>query len=258
MITIKNPEQIAKMRDAGKALYEVYQLVRERVVPGVTTGELDAYAESLIRGKHGIPSCLHYCDYPASLCTSVNDEVVHGIPNKKRVLKEGDIISIDSCLMLNGWQSDSAFTVGVGHISDEAQRLIDVTEQCFWAGARMAVQGNRLGDIAHAVQQLAEANGYGVIRDYTGHGIGRSIHEDPTVYNFGQPGHGLRLRQGMTICVEPMIAAGDWHVTLDQDGWTARTKDRSICAHYEHTLAINEKGLPELLTYPGFVWKEEA
>lgn len=256
MISLKNPDQIAKMRASGALLYEVLQQVREAVKPGVTTADLDAFAEKLIRKAGAVPSFLHYQGYPATLCTSVDDAVVHGIPNKKQVLKEGQIISIDCGLILEGWQSDSAFTVGVGEISPEAQSLIEITEQCFFRAARMCVAGTRLGDVGHACQEWAESHGCGVIRDLTGHGIGRELHEDPPVYNFGVPGKGLRLRKGMTIAVEPMISVGDWRVTCDADQWCYRTRDHSLCSHYEHTLAINEEGLPELLTYPGFNWED--
>lgn len=258
MITLKNPDQIAKMRVSGALLYEVLQKLREAVKPGVTTADLDAYADELIRKNHAIPSFLHYEGYPASICASVDDAVVHGIPSKKQVLKEGQIISIDCGLVLDGWQADSAFTVGVGEISAEAQSLIEITEQCFWKAARQCIAGNRLGDVGNACQSWAESHGCGVIRDLTGHGIGREMHEDPPVYNFGTPGKGLRLRKGMTIAIEPMISAGDWRVTCDADQWCYRTRDRSLCSHYEHTIAINESGLPEILTYPGFTWKEEA
>lgn len=257
MISLKNPNQIEKMRKAGALLYEIEQKIREAIKPGVTTGALDAYAEQLIRKNHAIPTELGYEGYPASICASVDDMVVHGIPSDKIVLKEGQIISIDITLSLDGWQADSAFTVGVGEISPAAQKLIDVTEQCFFAAARQAFAGNRLGDVGYACQQLAENHGYGVVRDLTGHGIGREMHEDPSVYNFGQPGRGTRLHRNMTICIEPMIAAGDWHVTEDDDGWGIRTRDHSLAAHYEHTVLIGD-GLPELLTLPGFVWKEEA
>ena len=258
MISLKNPDQIGKMRKAGALLYEVLQQVRAAVKPGVTTAQLNDLAEKLIRRNHAIPSFLNYEGYPASICASVDDAVVHGIPSAKQVLREGQIISIDCGLILDGWQSDSAFTVGVGEISEAAQRLIDITEECFWRSARQAVAGNRLGDVGHACQAFAEANGCGVIRDLTGHGIGREMHEDPPVYNFGIPGKGLKLRKGMTIAIEPMISAGDWRVTCDADQWCYRTRDRSLCSHYEHTIAINESGLPEILTYPDFVWKEEA
>ncbi len=258
MISLKNPDQIALMRKAGALLYEVLQQVRTAVKPGVTTAELNNLAERLIRRNHAIPSFLGYEGYPASICASVDDAVVHGIPSTKQVLREGQIISIDCGLVLDGWQADSAFTVGVGEISEAAQRLIDVTEECFWRAARQAVAGNRLGDVGHACQALAEANHYGVIRDLTGHGIGREMHEDPPVYNFGVPGKGLKLRKGMTIAIEPMISAGDWRVTCDADQWCYRTRDRSLCSHYEHTIAINEGALPEILTWPDFVWQEEA
>ena len=256
MISLKNPDQIAKMRTAGALLYEVLQQVRAAVKPGVTTAQLNNLAEKLIRRSHAIPSFLNYEGYPASICASVDDAVVHGIPSTKQVLREGQIISIDCGLILDGWQADSAFTVGVGEISSEAQKVIDVTEECFWRAARQAVAGNRLGDVGHACQELAESHGYGVIRDLTGHGIGREMHEDPPVYNFGTPGKGLKLRKGMTIAIEPMISAGDWRVTCDADQWCYRTRDRSLCSHYEHTIAIGD-GLPEILTYPDFVWKEE-
>ena len=256
MISLKNSDQIAKMRVAGQLLYEVHQQLRAQIKPGVTTGDLDAYAESLIRKAGAIPSFKGYQGYPATLCTSVDDAVVHGIPSKKQVLKEGQIISVDCGLILDGWQSDSAFTMGVGQISEEAQALIEITEQCFWKSARQCIAGNRLGDVGYACQEWAESHGCGVIRDLTGHGIGREMHEDPPVYNYGVPGKGLRLRKGMTIAIEPMISAGDWCVTCDADQWTYRTRDRSLCSHYEHTLAINEEGLPEILTLPGFNWED--
>lgn len=257
MIYLKNPDQIAKMRDAGALLYEVLQKLREAVKPGITTGALDVYAEQLIRKNKAIPSFLNYHGYPATLCSSVDDEVVHGIPSDSQVLKEGSIISIDCGLVLDGWQSDSAFTMGVGEISAHAASLIEITEQCFWKGIQKAVVGNRLGDIGHAVQSWAEEHGCAVIRDLTGHGIGRAMHEEPSVFNFGEEGRGIRLRRGMTLAIEPMIAAGDWLVTEDDNEWTFRTRDGSLCAHYEHTIAITENGLPEVLSLPGFTWKEE-
>ena len=256
MISLKNPNQIAKMREAGKILREVEDEVRLAIKPGVTTAELDIMAERLIRKNHAIPSSLHYEGYPCSICASINDEVVHGIPSDRRVLKDGDIISIDCTLLLDGWQADSAFTAGVGTISAEAEKLIRVTEECFWKAVRLCVTGNRLGDVGHAVQSHAEANGFTPIREFTGHGIGREMHEDPAVYNFGEPGHGMRLRKGMVIAVEPIIAAGNWRLTIDDDGWCARTADHSLTSHYEHTIAITEEGLPEILTLPGFTWEE--
>ena len=257
MSSLKNPDQIRKMREAGALLYEVLQKLREAVKPGMSTAALDVYAEQLIRKHHAIPSFLHYHGFPATLCTSADDVVVHGIPSEKEILKEGSILSIDCGLILDGWQADSAFTMGVGEISAEAEALIKITEESFWKGVRKAVVGNRLGDMGHAIQHHAESHGCGVVRDLTGHGIGRDMHEDPAVFNFGEPGRGLRLRKGMTLAIEPMITAGDWRVKEDGDGWTIRTRDGSLCSHYEHTIAINEDGLPEILTYPGFTWEEE-
>ena len=163
---------------------------------------------------------------------------------------------MDCTCSLDGWQADSAFTAGVGTISPEAEKLIRVTEECFWKGVRQCIADNRLGDVGHAIAEHAENNGYAPIRDYTGHGIGREMHEDPSVYNFGEPGRGLRLRKGMTIAVEPMIVQHDWHITTDDDGWCVRTRDHGLCAHYEHTIAINESGYPEILTLPGFRWED--
>ncbi|MGI6688148.1 MAG: type I methionyl aminopeptidase [Christensenellales bacterium] len=255
MISIKNPAQLEKMRRAGSLLYEVMQKLREVVRPGESTAAIDAYAEELIRRNQAIPSFLGYRGFPASICASVDDEVVHGIPADGVTLQEGSILSIDCGLILDGWQADSAITVPVGEVSDSLKRLIEVTEQCFFEGARAAVVGNRVGDIGHAVQSLAESRGFGVIRDLTGHGIGRNMHEDPSVPNFGEPGTGPRLRAGMTIAVEPMISLGGWHVRQLDDGWTIKTLDGSPCAHYEHTIAITADGPPEIFTLPGFRWE---
>ncbi|MBN1777637.1 MAG: type I methionyl aminopeptidase [Clostridiales bacterium] len=257
MIYLKSAAQIAAMRKAGALLYDVLIKVRHAVKPGMSTGELDGIAEKLIRDKGAIPSFLGYRGFPATLCTSLNEQVVHGIPSDTVVLREGDILSVDCGLILNGWQSDSAFTVGVGNISPEKQALIDVTEECFFLGARRAVNGGRLQDISHAVQTHAESHGYGIVRELVGHGIGRDMHEEPSVPNFGRAGQGVRLREGMTIAVEPMIAMRDPAVTELSDGWTVVTIDKSPCAHYEHTLCINDRGLPELLSYPGYVFTEE-
>lgn len=255
MIYLKNYKQIEKMRKAGHLLYEVLTKVKEAVKPGVTTAALDAYAEELIRRHHATPSFLHYEGYPATLCTSIDDEVVHGIPSDKVVLQEGSIISLDCGLMLDGWQSDSAVTVAVGEVSEEKRLLMHITEQCFFEGAMKAVDGNRIGDIGAAVQKLAEENGYGVIRSLTGHGIGRSVHEDPNVPNYGEAGRGLRLRGGMTIAVEPMIAMCDYRVHMLPDDWTWVTHDHQPCSHYEHTIAIGSD-LPEILSLPDFDWAE--
>ncbi|MBO4924932.1 MAG: type I methionyl aminopeptidase [Clostridia bacterium] len=256
MISLKNPDQLAKMRSAGHLLYDVLMAAREFISPGITTMDLNAFVDEKIRKGGGIPTELGYCGYPASICASVDDEVVHGIPSRHVTLKEGSIISVDVTLALDGWQADSAFTAPVGKIDEDRQKLIRVTEECFWKGARAAVNGNRIGDIGHAVQSHAEAHGYGVVRDLTGHGIGREMHEDPSVPNFGFPGHGVRIRPCMTFCVEPMIAMGTWRVHQLADGWTIVTNDHAPAAHYEHTLAVTPHGLPELLTLPGAVWKE--
>ena len=258
MIYLKNAEQLACMRKAGAALFEVLCRLREAVKPEVSTAALNVYAEQLIRKHRATPSFLGYHGYPASLCTSVNDQVVHGIPSEDVMLKEGDILSVDCGLVLDGWQADSAFTVGVGAISADAQKLIDVTEESFFKGVRQAVYKNHLGDISSAVQTYAESHGYGVVRKLTGHGIGRNMHEEPSIPNFGTAGRGVRLKPGMTLAIEPMITMGHYDVYELDDGWTFVTKDGSMCSHYEHTIAINEQGLPELLTYPGFVLTEEA
>ena len=256
MIYIKSAAQIAVMRQAGAKLYEVLQELRQAVKPGMTTLELDGIAEKRIRDHGATPSFLGYHGFPASLCTSINEQVVHGIPSKDVVLREGDILSVDCGLIFDGWQSDSAFTVGIGEIPQSSQKLIDVTEECFFVGARQAAQGNRLQDIGHAIQELAESHGYGVVRELVGHGIGREMHEEPSVPNYGKPGHGVRLRAGMTLAVEPMIAMRSPAVQELDDGWTVVTIDRSPCSHYEHTLVINDRGLPELLSYPGYDFAE--
>ncbi len=255
MITIKNHAQIAKMREAGALLHEVLEQIKGKIEPGITTKELDRYAEKLIRSHGAVPSFLNYEGYPASICASVDSQVVHGIPSSSTVLKEGQIISIDSGLILDGWQSDSAFTVGVGKISEQAQRLIDVTEESFFAALEVAREGFRVSDIGHAVQSYVEQRGFSTVRALCGHGIGREMHEDPNVPNYGQPGHGVRLRSGMTICIEPMITAGGYDVKTLRDGWTVVTSDGSLCSHYEHAILITD-GEPELLSLPGY-HKEE-
>ncbi|MBR3742562.1 MAG: type I methionyl aminopeptidase [Clostridia bacterium] len=257
MINIKNPIQLAKMRSAGHLLHDVLAKTKEIIRPGITTMDINAFVEEHIRKGGGIPTELGYCGYPASICASIDDEVVHGIPSPHVELKEGSIISIDVTLALDGWQADSCFTAAVGKISAEKQRLMDVTEECFWLGVRQAINGNRIGDISAAVQTHAEAHGYGVVRDLTGHGIGKEMHEDPAVPNFGAAGHGSRIRPGMTFCVEPMIAMGRWQVHQLSDGWTVVTNDHSPAAHYEHTIAVTPKGLPEILTLPGFHWEAD-
>lgn len=256
MISLKSPEQIERMREAGKILYEVESQLRDMIKPGITTGDLDRRARTLIARYGAHPSSLHYEGYPCSICTSVNDEVVHGIPSMQRVLCEGDIVSVDCTVELNGWQADSAFTAGVGKISDRAAKLIKVTEDCFWTALKAMTVGNRIGDVGAAIEENAKKNGFSPIHDFTGHGIGRMMHEDPALDNYGFPGHGVRLRKGMTLAVEPMICEGDWHLSIDEDGWCARTLDHGWCAHYEHTVAVTEHGRPDILTLPGFRWED--
>ena len=249
MIYTKNSAQIQLMREAGKLLHRVLDELKPMVRPGVTTNQIDAEAERLIRGAGAVPSFKGYEGFPSTICASVDEEVVHGFPNDKP-LKEGQLLSIDCGLILNGWQADSAFSAPVGKASKEVMKLMKVTEECFWLGAQQAREGNRLGDIGWAVQKHAEENGYGVIRDLCGHGIGQEMHEDPSVPNYGKPGRGVRLTEGMTICIEPMISMGTWKVYVKDDGWTVVTRDHSACSHYEHTLLVT-KGEPELLTFPG-------
>ena len=249
MITIKKESQIEKMRRAGVLLHDVLEKLRGEIEPGVTTLHLDHMAERLIREGGGIPSSKGYQGFPFSICASVDDQVVHGFPNKEK-LRRGQLLSVDCTCILDGWQSDSAFSVVVGGGNDKNQQLVDVTESCFWLGAQQAVAGNHLGDIGYAVQTCAESHGYGVIRDLCGHGIGVEMHEDPNVPNYGRPHRGVTLQPGMTITIEPMISMGTWKVWQEDDGWTIITRDGSPCSHYEHTLLITD-GEPEILSYPG-------
>ena len=237
-------------------LHDVLTQLKGKIEPGITTYELDRVAEKLIRSYGAVPSFLNYEGYPASICSSVDSQVVHGIPSKSTVLKEGQIVSIDAGLILDGWQSDSAFTAPVGKISEEAQRLIDVTEESFFAALDVAKEGYRVSDIGHVVQQYVESRGFSTVRALCGHGIGREMHEDPSVPNYGIPGHGVRLRRGMTICIEPMIDAGDYNVKTLKEVWTVVTSDGSLCSHYEHTILITD-GEPELLSYPGYRKEEK-
>ena len=255
-ITIKSQREIELMRAAGAVVRDTLLLLEKSAAIGMTTEELNKIAEDFIRSQGAIPSFLNYEGYPKSICTSVNEQVVHGIPDESTVLREGQTISIDSGLILDGWQSDSAFTVGVGTVSPQAQRLIDVTEQSFFAALQVAREGYRVSDIGHAVQQYVEERGFSAVRDLCGHGIGREMHEDPSVPNFGAPGHGVRLRRGMTICIEPMITAGSYNVKTLRDGWTVVTTDGSLCSHYEHTILITD-GEPELLSLPGYHKQEK-
>jgi methionyl aminopeptidase len=246
MITIKNNEQIEYMRRAGKVVSETLARLEEMIKPGITTAEIDKLAEEIILKQGAKPSFKGYHGFPASICASVNNEVVHGIPGDI-VLQEGDIISIDCGAMLNGYHGDAARTVGVGQISEVAAKLIKVTQESFFTGIKKAVVGNRLTDISYEIQKYVEHYGFSVVRDYVGHGIGTNMHEDPEVPNFGKPGRGPKLVNGMVLAIEPMVNVGSFHVETLENGWTVITSDGSLSAHYENTVAILENG-PEILT----------
>ena len=248
MITLKSAHEIEAMRLAGKITAAARALAREMVKPGVTTQQIDKAVFHFIREQGAIPSFLHYNGYPASVCISVNDEIIHGIPGK-RVLREGDIVSVDVGAYIGGYHGDCAGTYPCGQVSDEALRLIRVTQDSFVEGLKFAREGYRLSDISHAVQTFVEANGYSVVREYVGHGIGRNMHEAPEVPNYGKPGHGPRLLRGMTLAVEPMVNAGTAAIKQMPDGWTVKTADGKYAAHYENTILITA-GDPELLTDP--------
>ena len=246
-VTIKSAREIELMREAGRLLAEVHEEMAAFIKPGISTKDIDKLGEKLIREKGCIPNFLNYHGYPASVCVSVNDEVVHGIPNKHRILQEGDIVSLDAGLIYKGYHSDAARTYGVGTISKEAQQLIDVTRQSFFEGIKYAKAGNRLHDISNAIAAYAESFGYGVVRDLVGHGIGTELHEDPQIPNFRQVRKGMKLVPGMTLAIEPMINAGTWEVCWLDDDWTVVSEDGSLSAHYENTVLITD-GEPEILT----------
>ena len=248
MITLKSAHEIEAMRLAGKITAAARALAREMVKPGVTTQQIDKAVYRIIKSQGAIPSFLNYNGYPASVCISVNDEIIHGIPGK-RVLREGDIVSVDVGAYIGGYHGDCAGTYPCGQVSDEALRLIRVTQDSFFEGLKFAREGYRLSDISHAVQTFVEANGYSVVREYVGHGIGRNMHEAPEVPNYGKPGHGPRLLRGMTLAVEPMVNAGTAAIRQMSDGWTVKTADGKYAAHYENTILITA-GDPELLTDP--------
>ncbi len=247
MIRLKNESQLSLMRDAGRITGEAILAAGEIIKPGITTADIDRVIRKHIESCGAYPTFLGYGGFPASACVSVNDEVIHGIPSNKRVLKEGDIVKIDVGANYRGYNGDSARTFAVGKISPEAERLIRVTEESFYRAVQAIVDGARVGDIGHAVQTYCEQNGYSVVRRYVGHGVGADLHEDPEVPNFGIAGRGVRLIKGMTIAIEPMVNIGACDVIELPDGWTVKTRDGSLSAHYEHTVAITENG-PELLT----------
>ena len=246
-VTIKSAREIELMREAGRLLAEVHDELAAFVKPGISTKDIDKLGEKLIRDRGCIPNFLNYNGYPASICVSMNDEVVHGIPNKHRILQDGDIVSLDAGLIYKGYHSDAARTHAVGSISKEAQQLIDVTRQSFFEGIKYAKAGNRLHDISNAIAAYAESFGYGVVRDLVGHGIGTALHEDPQIPNFKQLRRGMKLVPGMTLAIEPMINAGTWEVCWLDDDWTVVSEDGSLSAHYENTVLITD-GEPEILT----------
>ena len=247
LITLKSPREQEAMRVAGRITAQARALAGSMVRPGVTTKEIDDAVRRCIRGKGAEPSFLNYNGFPASTCISVNQVVIHGIPSRRTVLKEGDIVSIDVGAYIDGFHGDCAATYPCGAISPEARKLIDVTQQSFWEGFQFAKAGQRVSDISHAVQVYVEKRGCSVVRDFVGHGVGAKMHEAPEVPNFGPAGHGARLQPGMAIAVEPMVCAGDWAVKVLKDGWTTVTTDGSLAAHYENTILITENG-PEITT----------
>ena len=246
-VTIKSAREIELMREAGRILALTHEELGNALKPGMSTWDVDQLGEKIIRGYGCIPSFKNYNGYPASICVSVNDEVVHGIPSKKRILKEGDIVSLDAGVIYKGYHSDAARTHAIGKVSDEAQQLMDVTKQCFFEGIRFAKAGNHLNDVSKAIQAYAEKFGYGVVRDLVGHGIGAHLHEAPEVPNFAQKRKGILLKPGMTLAVEPMVNAGTYEVVWMDDDWTVVTADGSLSAHYENTILITE-GEPEILS----------
>ncbi|HEV8196908.1 MAG TPA: type I methionyl aminopeptidase [Gemmatimonadales bacterium] len=248
MITLKSAKEIDTMSRAGRIVGETLDLVRRAVKPGVTTEELDAKAEAFIRSHPGAtPSFKGLYGFPKTLCVSINEEIVHGIPSTKRVLREGSIVSVDVGVCVGGFHADAATTVPVGEVSRDAARLLDTTQEALAAGIAQARIGNHVGDIGHAVQAVAEAAGFGVVRELVGHGVGQRMHEDPQVPNHGQPHRGPRLQAGMTLAIEPMITMGDYATRILDDKWTVVTADGSLAAHFEHTVAITKDG-PRILT----------
>ena len=246
-VTIKSKKEIQLMREAGKMLEDVHNRLAEIIQPGISTLEIDQFGEKAIRDLGCVPNFLNYNGYPASICVSVNDEVVHGIPRKDRILQEGDIVSLDAGLIHEGYHSDAARTHAVGKISAEAERLIRVTKESFFEGIKFAKPGNHLFDISEAIQKHVESHGYSVVRDLVGHGIGTHLHEDPQIPNFKQRRKGIKLRPGMTLAIEPMVNEGEYDVVWLDDDWTVVTEDGRLAAHYENTIVITEDGC-EILT----------
>jgi len=246
MIPIKTKQEIESIRKAGKILAEVMDIIKQKTKAGIATVQINDLSEDLIEKAGGIPAFKGYRGFPTSACISVNEEIVHGIPGKK-VLKNGDIVSVDLGIKLDGYYADVAFTMAVGNVNGKLKKLVDVTKKALDIGISKAKVGNRLSDISHSVQSYVESNGFSVVRDFVGHGIGKELHEDPEVPNFGQPKLGPELKAGMVFAIEPMVNVGTWESEVLGDGWTAVTKDRLPSAHFEHTVAITENG-PQILT----------
>ena len=247
MIPIKTSEQLERMRIAGRITALARKAAADAVRPGASTEDVDRAVRETIEANGAKPSFLGYGGFPGSACVSINDEVIHGIPSKKRIIQEGDIVKVDVGAYIGGVHGDCACTVPCGKVSEEAERLIAVTRQSFFEGIKFAKEGYRLSDISHAVQAYCEANGFSVVRDFVGHGIGEELHESPEVPNYGRPGHGIRLQRGMVLAIEPMVNVGAYSVRVLPDGWTVKTRDGKLSAHYENTVAITD-GEPEILT----------
>lgn len=245
-ITIKSDEEFSKMEIAGRCVAAIHDTVRSAATPGASMKELDAIAAAIIQEHDCRPSFLGYHGFPATICTSPNEVIVHGIPGDYRLV-DGDILSIDAGAIYDGWHADAAFTMAVGTASDDAEQLLKVTEEALWAGMAQALPGNRLGDIGHAVESAAKPHGYGVVHEYVGHGIGQQMHEAPSVPNLGQAGQGMRLKAGMALAIEPMFNLGTGSTRVESDGWTVVTADGALSAHFEHTVAITEAG-PRVIT----------
>jgi len=242
MIFLKSPSELEALDRANRVVHTVLRTVRAAAAPGVSTLELDELAEETIRQHGGTPAFKGYRGFPATLCTSMNDVIVHGIPSRSARLAEGDLLSVDCGVLLDGYYGDAATTFGIGKVATAAQRLMDTARSCLDDGVAAVGPGGRLGDVGAAVQARAEAAGFGVVREFVGHGIGRSLHEDPQVPNYGLPGHGQIMKPGLVIAIEPMITAGGWRVRVDADGWTARTEDGKLAAHFEYSVAVTADG----------------
>jgi methionyl aminopeptidase len=247
MVILKSQAEIKKIGDACRIVAEILAVLKTHLTIGMSTADIESFVDDAIRTKGAIAAFRGYMGYPSSVCISVNDQVIHGIPSRSARLKNGDIVGVDLGVLLDGYYGDAAVTIPVGSIGPEAARLMEVTEKALFLGIEQAVPGNRIGDISAAIQQHVEANGYSIVRSFVGHGIGRSLHEDPQVPNFGRQGHGTRIKEGMTLAIEPMVNAGGHDVRVLEDGWTAVTTDGSLSAHFEHTIAVTKRA-PKILT----------